>query len=121
MNDTDTAIAALQAQLAALRPAVPAVAPGVSGWQQQAPPPGPAHITGVSVPVKIPYGRGNIKCLFHLPPEVASSPQALTDALDALAAAGLPLDTWEPSDRQGGSGWSSNRGGYNNNSGGWRR
>ena len=118
MNDTDTAIAALQAQLAALRPAA-APAPGVSGWQQSTPAPGPAHITGVMVPVKIPYQGGNIKCMFALPPEAASSPAALMAALDALAAAGLPLDIWQPSGNQQGGGWSGNRGGYNN--GGYRR
>jgi hypothetical protein len=89
--------------------------------QQPAPVAAPAAITGVSVPVKIPFDGGNIKVNFHLPPEVASSPQALTAAIEALAAAGLPLDVWRPKDSGGSGGWGGSSSGGGWNRGGYRR
>ena len=113
MTDQSAQLAALQAQLAALGGAA-AQAPAVTGWNQPAVQPGPAQVSGVAVPVKLPYGGGNIKIMLMLPADAAASPAALNAALAALEGAGIPLDIWRPSNGgDGGGSWGgSNRGGY---------
>ncbi len=113
-------LAELHAQMAALRPAAPAASP----WGAPAAPGAAPVINGVSVPVKIQTPAGSIRVYFSLPAECAATPDALMSALEALAAAGLPLDTWSPKDNGGGwGGHGRSNGGWNGNSnrGNWRR
>lgn len=122
-TDLTGQLAALQAQLAALRPTS---APAASGWAAPAVTPTQAQIAGVSVPVKLQTPQGSLRCYFHLPAESASSPDALMAAIGALSAAGVPLDVWQPQGQGGGGGsWGGggNGGGWNRggNGGGWRR
>lgn len=120
--DLASQLAALQAQLAALRPAA---TPAAGGWAAPAAAPAQAQIAGVSVPVKLQTPQGSLRCYFHLPADVASSPDALMAAIGALAAAGVPLDVWQPQGQGGGGGgsWGGGGGGWNRggNNGGWRR
>ena len=120
MSTDASQLAALQAQLAALQ--AQQQAPALGAWAQAAAQPAPAAITGVSVPVKIDTPMGLLKVQFHLPAEAAASPQALMAAIEALAAAGLRLDTWQQKDNGGswggnsGGSWGGNNGGYNRGS-----
>lgn len=109
-QDQAALLQALQAQLAAIRPPT---APAASAWT--APAPTPTAIVGVSVPIKLPTPMGTIRIYLSLPAEAGATPQALMQAIESLAAAGLPLDTWQPSNQGGGSGW----GGGGNSGGGW--
>ncbi|TCT21183.1 hypothetical protein [Thiobaca trueperi] len=116
-------LADLQAQMAALRPAAPA--PSASAWANAMPALSAAPtINGVAVPVKIQTPAGSIRVYLSLPAECAASPDALMSALEALAAAGLPLDTWSGA-RESGSAWGNSRsnGGWsgNSNRNTWRR
>lgn len=124
MTDTNQQLAALQAQLAALQqPQQPAMQPGgFGGFQQFSAQPAPAMVAGVSVPAKIETQHGTLRVYFHLPAEVCQTPQALMAAIDALAAAGVPLDAWQSRDQGGGYGGRSNYGGGGyGNSGGYNR
>ena len=113
-TDLSAQLLALQQQMAALKPAAP-VAPAASPWAAPAAPVAPAMVTGVAVPAKVPTPHGTLRVYLSLPAEAASSPQALQAAIDALVAAGIPLDTWQPRESGGGS-WGGNSGG-----GGWSR
>lgn len=106
-------LALLQAQMAALRPAAPAVSP----WGVPAVMAAPV-INGAAVPIKLQTPAGSLRVYLSLPAECAATPAALMAAIEALAALGLPLDTWQPkSDSGNGSSWGNSRG---NNRGGWR-
>lgn len=123
-TDLQTQLAALQAQMAALAHGTPTTAPGLAGWAAPTLAPPPAAIVGVSVPVKIQTPAGSIRVYLSLPAEAGASPAALMAALEALAAAGLPLDTWQPSQSGGNDSWGGARNsGWNRdrNAGGWRR
>lgn len=116
MND-QTPQELLNAMNALLQKANTTTTPATAtGWAQPQQTPA-ALVQGVAVPVKISRGRGNLKILLWLPAECASSPQALSAALDQLESAGIPLDIWEPKDSSGG--W--NGGSSYGNRGGWRR
>ena len=109
-------LAALQAQMAALRPAAPAV-PAASPWAMTAPALSAAPvINGAAVPIKLQTPQGSLRVYLSLPAECAATPQALMSAIEALAALGLPLDTWQPKSDSG-SHWGSN----SNNRSNWRR
>jgi hypothetical protein len=119
--DLAAQLAALQAQIAAMRPAA-------SPWGAAAAPSAAPIINGVAVPVKVQTPAGSIRLYFSLPAECAATPEALMAALESLAAAGLPLDTWSPRESAGGSAWGgNNRPGYGSSYGGygsnrnWRR
>jgi len=117
-TDQSAMLAALQAQLAALQRQAPAAA---SPWQQ--PPAAPTAIVGVSVPIKVQTPAGSVRCYLALPPEAAATPAALMAALESLAAAGVPIDAWQPSGDKGGSwGNRSSQGGWNRGGSdrGWR-
>jgi len=127
MSDTTTdptaMLAALQAQLAALQR--PSAAPA-SPWAAPPPPtPASAAVIGVSVPIRVQTPAGKVICYLALPAEAAASPAALMAAIEALVAAGVPVDAWQPKDSGGGGSWGSgNRGGGwsgGNSGGGWRR
>lgn len=105
-TDLAAQLAALQSQLAALRPAPSAASP----WASAAP--APAQILGVSVPIKVWTPAGSLRVYLSLPAESAASPAALNAALESLAAAGLPLDTWEGKSSSWGGHSKSNRGGW---------
>lgn len=111
---------AQQAQLASMhpQPQTPAASPWASAPISATP-----SITGVAVPVKIQTPAGSIRVYFSLPAECAASPEALMSALEALSAAGLPLDTWSGRESGSGSSWggSGNRSGYGNSRNNWRR
>lgn len=118
-QDLQAQLAALQAQMAALRPVTPT--PAASPWAS-APTPATPPIVGVSVPIKVQTPAGSIRVYLSLPPECAATPDALNAALDALAALGLPLDVYAPRDNNGsGSGWGNRSTGYNNARNNWRR
>ncbi|WP_200331007.1 hypothetical protein [Thiocystis violacea] len=115
-------LAALQQQMAALQQAPTTATPAASPWASA--PTAAPQINGVAVPVKMQTPAGSIRLYFSLPAECAATPEALMAALEAMAAAGLPLDTWSPRDSGGGSSWGgSRRDSYGNNSnrGGWKR
>jgi hypothetical protein len=126
-NDTAAQLAALLAQMQTSG-ATATAAP--SAWSKPAAPTAPAEILGVSVPISLDTPVGKIRVYLNFPGTAAASPTALLGLIEQLAAAGLPLDAWQPKEsgsggwgnRDGnGSGWNSNRGGYGNRSNGWRR
>ncbi|EXJ16945.1 hypothetical protein [Imhoffiella purpurea] len=111
-------LAALQQQMAALQQSPAAATPAASPWASA--PTAAPQINGVAVPVKMQTPAGSIRLYFSLPAECAATPEALMAALESMAAAGLPLDTW--SSRESGSGWGgSRRDSYASNRGGWKR
>ncbi len=97
-------LAALQAQMAALRPAAPAA----SLWGVPAVMAAPV-INGAAVPIKLQTPAGSLRVYLSLPAECAATPQALMSAIEALAALGLPLDTWQPKSESGSSWGNKNR------------
>ena len=102
--DTQNAtLAALQALLAQQQPG------GGFAMQPQQP---ALPITGISVPVKIDTPIGSVRVDIHLPAECGQSGQAIQNAIQALANAGLPVDAWQPRNDGGGYGGGYNRGGY---------
>ena len=104
--DTQNAtLAALQALLAQQQPG------GGFAMQPQQP---ALPITGISVPVKIDTPIGSVRVDIHLPAECGQSGQALQQAVQMLANAGLPVDAWQPRNDGGGygNGGGYNRGGY---------
>ena len=98
-------LAALQAQMAALRPAAPAASP----WGVPAVSAAPV-INGAAVPIKLQTPAGSLRVYLSLPAECAATPAALMAAIEGLAALGLPLDTWTPKAKDGS--WGNNRGGW---------
>jgi hypothetical protein len=73
------------------------------------------------VPIKVQTPAGSIRVYISLPAECGATPDALMTALEALAAAGLPLDTWSARESSGSGGSWGNRTGYGNNNRNWRR
>lgn len=127
MPETDT-LAALAAQLQALQQqAQPQAAqPAAGGWAQPQQPQAGAlpSIHGVAVPLSIETPMGKVRVYLSLGPEAAQSPQALMTALESIAAAGLPLDAWQPRESRGGWGGAGGRpsgGGWNRPGGGYGR
>lgn len=119
MSDTNNnQLAQLQALLAQ------AQQPAAGGWAQ--PQPAALPITGISIPVKVETPIGSVRVDLHLPAECGQSPQALLNAIQALANAGYPVDAWQRREESGGwgnggSGGSWNRGGGYSRSYGGRR
>lgn len=111
----------MQAQLAALLAMMQnqgaTAAPAVGGWGKPAAPPAPAEVLGVSVPIKLDTPVGQIRLYLNFPASAASSPAALLALLESLSAAGIPLDTWQPKERESG-GWGGGDQG-NRSGGGW--
>lgn len=103
-NNQATMLAALQAMLSGAQ-----VGGGGFAMQPQAP---ALPITGISVPVKIDTPIGSVRVDIHLPAECGQSGQAIQNAIQALANAGLPVDAWQPRNDGGGYGGGYNRGGY---------
>ena len=68
-------------------------------------------ITGISVPVKIDTPIGSVRVDIHLSAEHGQSGQAIQNAIQMLAQAGLPVDAWQP--RNDGGGYGNGGGGYN--------
>lgn len=102
--------------------------PATGGWAKPAAPAAPAEILGVSIPISVETPAGKIRCYLNFPAAAAASPATLMALLEQLAAAGLPLDTWQPRESGSGSSWGNNNSGngrnWNNNSGNgrhWRR
>ncbi len=97
------------------------------GWGAPATPAGLPFI-GVSIPIKLETPMGSVKIHLSLPPEVASSMSSLMEAVNRLAAMGLPIDAYQPKQNNwgggGGGGWGGGRreygggGGYGNGGGG---
>lgn len=89
----------------------------VSSWAAPAPVPagGIPPIISVGIPMKLqsPSG-GTLRVDLMFPAEVAANPQTLQAAIAALAAAGFPLDVWQPKQNGWGGGGNRNGGG-----GGW--
>jgi hypothetical protein len=119
-NDTAAQLAALLTQMQASGATATATP---SAWSKPAAPSAPAEILGVSVPISVDTPVGKIRVYLNFPGSAAASPTALLGLIEQLAAAGLPLDAWQPKESSGwgnrdsnGSGWS--RG---SNRGGWRR
>ena len=74
--------------------------------------PAPAlPITGISIPVKIDTPIGSVRVDIHLSSEHGQSGQAIQNAIQMLAQAGLPVDAWQPRNDGGGYGGGYNRGG----------
>jgi hypothetical protein len=95
-----------------------------SAWSKPATPSAPAEILGVSIPINVDTPVGKVRVYLNFPGSAAASPAALLGLIEQLAAAGLPLDAWQPKDNGGswgGNGSSWNRNGNRNNSNGWRR
>lgn len=70
---------------------------------------------GLDVPIKIPAGNGTVRLYLRFGPEAAASPQSIMAVLNALAAAGMPIDVYVPKNSWGGrggngGGWGGNRG-----------
>ena len=102
-----------QAAMLAMLQSVLAGAQAGGGFAMQ--PQQPAlPITGISVPVKIDTPMGSVRVDIHLPAECGQSGQALQQAVQMLANAGLPVDAWQPRNDGGGygNGGGYNRGGY---------
>jgi len=135
-NDTAAQLAALLTQMQGQGGA--SAAP--SAWGKPAMQPSPAECLGVAVPISLDTPAGKIRVYLNFPGSCAASPDALMALIQQLAAAGLPLDAWQPRENssgggswggsQGGNGggwgnrgggYGGNRGGYNNNGGGWKR
>ena len=114
-TDLTAQLAALQAQMAALRPATPAA----SSWANAAPVNAAPVINGAAVPIKLQTPAGSLRVYLSLPAEYAATPQTLMAAIEGLAALGLPLDTWQPKSDSG-NGNGSSWGNRNNNRGGWK-
>lgn len=113
--DLTTQLAALQAQLAAIAPPSAAHA---APWGQTAT--AAPQIQGVAVPIKVQTPAGSLRIYLSLGPAAMASPAALQQAIDGLAALGLPLDTWGGS--SGGSSWGgSGSRGWDGSRGGYRR
>lgn len=93
-----------------------------SGWQQATS--APAECLGVAVPIKLDTPAGQIRLYLNFPGSAAATPAALLALLEQLAAAGLPLDTWESKSagwgQRDGNGWNGNRSGYGRRDN-WRR
>lgn len=113
----------LRGALAGVAPAVaapaPQAAPAPAAWGALAARPtmGVPPAQGVAVPLKIELRDGSsVKPLLFFGPEWAGA-DALPQLLDALAAAGAPLDAWRPKNDGGYGG--GGRGGYNR--GGYQR
>ena len=114
-QDLQAQLAALQAQMAALLPVAQTPA-HASPWAAPAVSAAPV-INGAAVPIKLQTPQGSLRVYLSLPAECAATPQALMSAIEALAALGLPLDTWQPKSEGSGSNWGSNSNNRNN----WRR
>lgn len=87
-----------------------------NGWAAKETKPLNAPFLGVSVPIKVETPQGSARCYIALPPEVASSPEALLGAIKRLLDMGMPVDLYQPKPDNG---WQNGRGGQNN--GGWQR
>lgn len=104
-------LAALQSLLAqAQQPNAPAT----GGWAQPQPT-AALPITGISIPVKVETPIGSVRVYLHFPAECGQSPQALLGAIQALANAGYPVDTWRSKEQQGWGGGNSGGGGWGGN------
>ena len=85
--------------------------PASNGWQQPAPSSTALNIQGVGVPVSVQTPAGKVRCTFWLGAEHAQTPQALMQALETMANAGIPIDAWQ--EKASGSNWgNSNNNGY---------
>lgn len=112
-NDMQTQLAAL---LAMMQNQGAIAAPAVGGWGKPAVQPAAAEVLGVSVPIKMDTPIGQVRLYLNFPASAASSPAALLGLLEQLSAAGVPLDTWQPKERESG-GWGGDQG--NRSGGGW--
>lgn len=92
-----------------------------AGWQQpQMQLSAMPVLSGVAIPLKLQTPIGDMRVYVHLGQEAAANPQALQNAIQALANAGLPIDAWQPRDNGGGgNGWGGNGGGYGGNRSGY--
>jgi hypothetical protein len=89
---------------------------GFEGWQK--PQPSAFGVQGVNVPVSVQTSAGKVRVYFQLPAEVASSPEALIQALENMLSMGIPVDAWQGNQNRNNWGQGS---GYNNNRGYRRR
>lgn len=90
-------IKGMQAQ----QPAAPAQQAAPTGWEQPAPVATNSDIQAVSIPINLETEDGKIRVYLQLPAEVASSPEALMQAIEGLKRKGLPLDFWRKKEWNG--------------------
>lgn len=108
----------MQAALLALLSQAQQQPAAAGGWQS--PQPAQLPITGISIPVKVETPIGSVRVDLHLPAECGANPQAILNAIQALANAGYPVDAWQRKESGwgGGGGSGYGGGGYGNRGGG---
>lgn len=107
-------VSALNALLQTVQQQAAPIGSNVNGWQQQPANVGALNVEGVGIPVSVQTPAGKVRCTFWLGKEHAQTPQALMQAIEAMANAGMPIDAWQG--QNGGNSWGNNQ----NNGGGFR-
>lgn len=110
MTDITDQIAQLNDLLAKVQQQAAPAQTATSAWQQPQPTASALNIQGVGVPVSVQTPAGKVRCTFWLGAEHAQTPQALMQALETMANAGIPIDAWQ--DKNSGNWGNSNNNGY---------
>jgi hypothetical protein len=114
MTDTTAAqIQQLNDLLAKVQQQAAPIGATVNAWQQPTASMAGLNIEGVGVPISIQTPAGKVRCQLYLGKEHAQTPQALMQALETMAGAGMPIDAWQQQNQQQGNSWGGNQGGGN--------